>query len=278
MGNNNLSGVCFWDAMQRGSTKGKLTFVGLGLHDDSGVSLKGLQEMIDSDVIFAEDYTSRLETGAYERLQRRVGKTIQTLDRKAVEDGSVVLEACKGKRVSFLVVGDPMGATTHIDLRLRAAKAGFETAVIHGASIMTAVPGILGLQNYKFGRTTTVPFPQEGYAPTSPYEVIAENLSRGLHTLVLLDIDAEGSRYMTANEGLHILMDMERRLSNGVLTSGTLVCVVARAGAPDCLAMAGPVSVMLSQSFGPPLHTIVVPGKLHFMEEEALDTLVGKPE
>jgi len=263
--------------MQKGSAKGRLTFIGLGLHDDSGISLRGLQEMIDSDVIFAEDYTSRLEAGAYGRLERRAGKTIQTLDRKAVEDGSLVLEACRDKRVAFLVVGDPMGATTHVDLRLRATMAGTETAIIHGASILTAVPGILGLQNYKFGRTTTVPFPQEGYAPTSPYEIIAENLSRGLHTLVLLDIDAEGSRFMTANEGLHALMDMERRVSNGVLTPGTLICVVARAGALDCLAMAGPLSAMLQQSFGPPLHSIVVPGRLHFMEEEALETLVEKP-
>jgi diphthine synthase len=263
--------------MQRATAKGRLTFIGLGLHDEDGVSLKGLQEMLDSEVIFAEDYTSRLEAGAYARLEKRVGKSIQTLDRSSVEDGSVVLEACREKRVSFLVVGDPMGATTHVDLRLRAVRAGTETAIIHGASILTAVPGILGLQNYKFGRTTTIPFPQEGYAPTSPYEVVSENLSRGLHTLVLLDIDAENSRFMTANEGLHALMDMERRSSKGTLTPGTLVCVVARAGAPDCLAMAGSISEMLSQSFGPPLHSIVVPGKLHFMEEEALETLVAKP-
>ncbi len=264
--------------MQRATNTGKLTFIGLGLHDDSGISLKGLQEMIESDMIFAEDYTSRLEAGAYARLERRVGKSIRILDRKAVEEGNVILEACKEKRVSFLVVGDPMGATTHVDLRLRAVRAGTETMIIHGASILTAVPGILGLQNYKFGRTTTIPFPQEGYAPTSPYEVVSENLSRGLHTLVLLDIDAEDSRFMTANEGFHALMDMERRSSQGILTLGTLVCVVARAGSPDCLAMAGPISDMLSQSFGPPLHSIVVPGKLHFMEQEALETLVEKPQ
>ena len=264
--------------MHKESGKGRLTFIGLGLHDDSGVSLKGLQEMIDSDIVFAEDYTSRLETGAYSNLERRIAKSIQTLDRKSVEDGSIVLEACRDKRVSFLVVGDPMGATTHVDLRLRAVKAGISTAIIHGASILTAVPGILGLQNYKFGRTTTIPFPQEGYAPTSPYDVVSENLSRGLHTMVLLDIDAERSRFMTANEGFQALVDMERRVARGTIEPRTLVCVVARAGAPDCLAMAGPISEMATQDFGLPLHAIVVPGKLHFMEEEALETLVARPK
>jgi diphthine synthase len=134
---------------------------------------------------------------------------------------------------------------------------------------------MLGLQHYKFGRTTTIPFPQEGYSPTSPYEVISENLSRGLHTLVLLDIDAENSRYMTANEGMHSLMDMERRVGRGTVTAGTLVCVIARAGSDDCLVQAGRLGELISENFGPTLHTLVVPGKLHFMEEESLEALAG---
>lgn len=257
--------------------RGKLVFIGLGLNDDLGISLRGIKEMEGSDVIFAEDYTSTLATGSIPRLEQRVGKQIQLLDRKAVEDGKVVLDACSGRGVAFLVAGDPMSATTHVDLRLRAEKLGIHTEIVHGASALTAVPGILGLQHYKFGRTTTVPFPQEGYSPTSPYEIISENLSRGLHTLVLLDIDAENSRYMTANEGLHALMDMERRVVKGTITPATLVCVVARAGSHDCIARAGTVSVLVRESFGPTLHTIVVPGRLHFMEQEALEALAGLP-
>lgn len=257
--------------------KGTLTFIGLGLYDDEGLSIKGMKEIRASDEVFAEAYTSMLVAGALDRLESRAGRKIQLLDRERIEEGSAVLEACKDKRVALLVVGDPMGATTHIDLRLRAAKLGIETSIVHGASVLTAVPGILGLQHYKFGRTTTLPFPQEGYSPTSPYEVVAENLLRGLHTLVLLDIDADGSRYMTANEGLHSLLDMERRVAKRAINQQTLVCVVARAGSPDCLARAGSISDMISSDFGPPLHTIVIPGKLHFMEEEALEVLAGKP-
>jgi diphthine synthase len=255
--------------------RGTLMFIGLGLNDDLGISLRGIKEMEGSDMIFAEDYTSTLAAGSIQRLEQRVGKPIQLLDRKAVEDGKVVLDACAGRSVAFLVAGDPMSATTHIDLRLRAANRGIRTRIVHGASALTAVPGILGLQQYKFGRTTTIPFPQEGYSPTSPYEVISENLARGLHTLVLLDIDAENSRYMTANEGLHSLMDMERRVARDVITLSTLVCVVARAGSNDCITRAGTVSTLISESFGPTLHTIVVPGKLHFMEKEALEALAG---
>ncbi len=258
--------------------KGSLSFIGLGLNDDEGVSLAGLKEMESADVIFAEQYTSSLASGALDRLKGRVGKDIQLLGREQVEEGSAILRECEGRNVALLVVGDPMTATTHVDLRLRAEKQGTRTRIIHGASVLTAVPGALGLQHYKFGRTTTVPFPQEGFSPTSPYEVISENRSRGLHTLVLLDIDAENSRFMTANEGLHVLLDMERRVKGGTMGPATLVCVVARAGSPDCVVSAGPISDLIQRSYGPPLHSIVVPGKLHFLEEEALEVLAGKPK
>jgi diphthine synthase len=256
--------------------KGRLVFVGLGLHDENGITVSGLREIDSADLVFAEDYTSILAAGSLDRLAAKTGKRIETLDREAVEDGARLLDACSEKKVVFLVAGDPMTATTHIDLRLRAIKRSIDTSVIHGASALTAVPGLLGLQQYKFGRTTTLPFPQEGYSPTSPYEVISENLSRGLHTLVLLDIDAENSRYMTAGEGLHLLMDMERRVGKGIVSEATTVCAVARAGAPDSVVMAGRVKDLISADLGPPLHSLVVPGKLHFMEEEALDLLAHR--
>ena len=256
--------------------KGALVFVGLGLHDEDGVSEKGFKEIVSADLVLAEVYTSALSEGSLDRLAKRSGRRIELLDRVAVEDGKRILEASETKRVVLLIVGDPMTATTHVDLRLRAAEAGIETHVVHGASVLTAVPGLLGLQHYKFGRTTTLPFPQEGYSPTSPYDVIDENLSRGLHTLVLLDIDAENSRYMTANEGLHLLLDMERRVGRGIITENTLVCAVARAESRDCMVRAGILGDLLSTDFGPPLHTIVVPGKLHFLEEDALRMFAGR--
>lgn len=256
-------------------THGQLVFVGLGLDDERGITLRGLEEAKGADIVFAEFYTSALSEGSIERLEALLGKKITVLGREEVEDATAILSACKEKKVALLVAGDPMSATTHVDLRIRAHMAGVQTRVLHGPSVFTSVAGLLGLQHYKFGRTTTLPFPQEGYSPTSPYEVIQENTSRGLHTLVLLDIDAAGSRYMTANEGLHLLIDMERRVGKGLIMDDTLVGVVARAGSDDCVAAAGPVSKMLDREFGPPLHSLVVPGKLHFMEEEALKTFAG---
>ncbi len=254
---------------------GRLVFAGLGLQDEEGITSKALREVERADVVFAETYTSFLEEGAIERLEAKLGKKFVMLDRTAVEDGRKILDAAKSGKVVLLVAGDPMTATTHIDLRLRAAEESIETVVIHGVSVMTAVPGLLGLQHYKFGRTASLPFPQEGYSPTSPYEAVTENLSRGLHTLVLLDIDADGRRFMTANEGIHLLLDMERRTGRGTLSEDSPVCVVARAGSSDCLVRAGSAKDLLEEDFGPPLHCLVVPGKLHFMEERALEVFAG---
>lgn len=254
---------------------GRLVFVGLGLDDEKGMTLRGLEETKEADTVFAEFYTSTLRNGSMERLEALVGKPIEVLGREEVEDAKVILDACRDKKVVLLVAGDPMTATTHVDLRIRAHMAGSETKVVHGPSVFTSVAGLLGLQHYKFGRTTTLPFPQEGYSPTSPYEVICENSSRGLHTLVLLDIDAASSKYMTANEGLHLLMDMETRVGKGVISKDTVVGVVARAGSDDSTVIAGPMRKLLDKEFGPPLHSIVIPGKLHFMEEEALKAFAG---
>ncbi len=249
---------------------GRLSFIGLGLHDETGITLAGLDRIRSADVVFAEFYTSKLSEGALERLSAMTNKEIIALGREEVEDGKRILKEADEKKVALLVAGDPMTATTHIDLRLRAHKASIDTEVIHGSSALTAVPGLLGLQHYKFGRTTTLPFPQEGYSPTSPYDMIVENLERGLHTLVLLDIDAENSRYMSANEGLHLLQEMERRMGKGAAKDDSLVCVVARAGSPDSVVAAGPLTKLMAMDFGGPLHSIVVPGRLHFMEEESL--------
>jgi len=212
-----------------------------------------------------------------ERLEALLGRPVTVLGREEVERGDRILEAARKGDACLLVVGDPFSATTHVELRLRARKEGIPVSVVHGASALTAVPGLLGLQHYKFGRTTTLPFPEKGHSPDSPYDMIAENLSRGLHTLVLLDIRADKGLLMTANEGLGLLAGLERRKRGGLLGPEALVCVVARAGSESPVVRAGPLARLEREDFGPPHHSIVVPGKLHFMEAEALVELAGAP-
>jgi len=258
-------------------SNGKLTFVGLGLYDEKDISLKGLEEIKDCDIVYAEFYTAKLVGTDMGNIEKIMGKPIEILSREQTEKGDIILNSAKNVKVAFLAAGDSMTATTHVDLRLRAEKEGIKTNVIHGSSIVTAVPGLLGLQNYKFGRTTTLAYPEKDYFPTSQYDIIKGNIGIGLHTLVLLDIQADKGRYMTANEGLKLLLKMEEKQNENILNEESIVCVVARVGSSEPIVAADAIKNLIVRDFGPPLHTLVIPGKFHFMEIEALQTLAQLP-
>jgi diphthine synthase len=256
---------------------GRLTFIGLGLYDEKDISLKGLDEIKNCDKVYAEFYTAILAGTDIKKIEKTIGKKIEVLSREETEKGEKIIKDAESKDIVFLTCGDPMTATTHIDLRLRAIKKNIKTRVIHSSSIATAVPGILGLQNYKFGRTTTLAYPEKDYFPTSPYDIIKDNKKMGLHTLILLDIQADKKRYMTANEGMELLLKMEEKLKGNIFKKDSIICVVARAGSAEPITVAGHIKDLIDRDYGPPLHTLVIPGKLHFMEIESLQLLAQLP-
>jgi diphthine synthase len=255
---------------------GSLVFIGLGLHDEKGITLRGLEEARAADIVFAELYTSGLPGASLESLEPLLGKKIQKLSRAEVEDGTAVLNAASKGKVAFLVPGDPMAATTHVDLRLRAVSAKIPTRIIHGVSILTAAAGALGLQVYKFGRTTTVPFPAPGFAPTSPLDAILVNRRAGLHSLVLLDLREDGA-YLAPRDAIMSLLRMASELKTSDFGPRALACVLSRVGSPDVGASTGPIAELANRDLGPPLHCLVIPGDLHFLEKEALIAFAGAP-
>jgi len=134
-----------------------------------------------------------------------------------------------------------------------------------------------GLHNYKFGKSVTIPFPDETFSET-PYDVIAQNRKLGLHTLCLLDIKAEEKRYLSIREGLDLLLKIEEKKKKGIVTMDSLVVGIARAGSNSPTVKADFIEKLLTYDFGEPPYSIIFPGKLHFMEAEALIVLAGGPE
>ncbi|CDG65379.1 MAG: diphthine synthase [Methanobacterium sp.] len=255
-----------------------LYLVGLGLYNEKDISINGLEAIKSADVVYAEFYTARLFGGDLKSLESLAGVTINVLRREEVEEHDLPLKQAETKDVAFLTAGDPLMATTHTEILVEARKKGIPTQVIHASSILSAAPGLAGLQAYKFGKVTTIPRPEDNYFPHSPYQAIAENKKMGLHTLVLLDIQAHNDYYMTANEGLQYLLRVENERNEGIITMDTLTVVIARAGSAQPLVCANSVGVLVEQDFGGPLHCMIIPGDLHFMEEEALNILGGAPE
>ena len=258
-----------------------LIFIGLGLYDERDISVKGLDAVRAADMVYAEFYTSRLMGATHEKLEAFYGRKILLLSRQQVEVDPVWLDEALDKDVVFLVGGDAMVSTTHLDLRLRAAQMGIKTRLIHSSSIVTAVSGLCGLQNYRFGRSTTIPFPYisrgKRIIPQTPYQVLKENLDRNLHTMLFLDIQSDcGERYMTVNEGAALLLEMQEDVGEKVLDD-VLGIGIARAGADDATVKADLLLRLQSYDFGGPLHILIVPAKLHFMEAQALTALAGAP-
>jgi len=259
---------------------GELVFVGLGLNEESDVSLKGLRKAKEADVVFAEFYTSFMSQLDLQKLEGLTEKPIHVVSRRDLEEeeGKGILDRAKKGKVVLLVPGDPFMATTHVDLRIRAEKRGIRTSIVHGASIVSAAMGLSGLQNYKFGRSVTIPFTEGGTLGATPYNVIAENQMMGLHTLCFLDIQAGEKRYMTIRDALEILTALEKQKQKRVITPSTLAVGVARAGSEKPITKADYVKQLMRFDFGKPPHSLVLPGRLHFMEAEALIMLAKAPK
>jgi diphthine synthase len=258
---------------------GEIVFVGLGLNDEMGISLRGLEEVKTADTTFIELYTSLLPDFSIKHFERISGKELNVVSRRDLEEknGEVVLKAAENGKVVLLVPGDPLIATTHIALRIEAEKQGIKTRLVHGASIISAVIGLSGLHNYKFGKSVTIPFADETFSET-PCDVIAQNRKFGLHTLCLLDIKAEEKRYLSIREGLSSLLKIEEKKKKGIVTMDSLVVGIARAGSNNPTVKADSVKKLSNYDFGKPPYSIIFPGKLHFMEAEALIILAGGPE
>lgn len=265
--------------MKRFIVMGELVFIGLGLHDDRGISLRGLDEIRSADTVFAEFYTSLLPDFSLVRFEKTCGRRINLVSRADLEDrnAEVILNSAEKHKTVLLVPGDPMIATTHVSLRIEAEKRGIRTRIVHGASALSAVIGLSGLHNYKFGKSVTIPFPYETSSET-PYQVILQNKKLGLHTLCLLDINVENRRFLNIRDALNGLLKVESERKKSVVTEETLVVGVARAGSSDPTAKAGFIRELLSYDFRGPPYSLIFPGKLHFMEAEALVVLAGATE
>ena len=244
-----------------------LYFIGLGLNNEKDISINGLETIKKCDAVYLENYTSVLNSKK-EDLEKFYNKKIILARRSLVEaDDNEILENAKTKNVAFLVAGDPLVATTHIDLFLRAKKETIKCYVIHNASIVSAV-GSTGLQVYKFGKTTSIPLENENVE--APYDVLKDNLSLGLHTLFLLDLNPDEEKFLSINDAIRFLLKIELKRNEKIFSEKSLCVGCARIGSENQIIKAGTARDLLKYNFGKPVHCLIVPGKLHFMEEEAL--------
>ena len=169
-----------------------LILIGMGPGTIAAMTKEAISAAKSADFRRYEAYTALWPDDELAALEQIIGP-IEKIMRPEVENPKEILSLAKDHVVAVLVVGDPLQATTHVDLQLQASEMGISCEVVHGISITNLVTGAIGLSNYKFGRQTTLTYPYSGWIATSPLEVIAVNRVMGLHTLALLDLDPTGA-------------------------------------------------------------------------------------
>ena len=253
-----------------------LVIAGIGLYELRDLTRGVLEELETADKVFIETYTSLIPAFNVKALENLIGKKVEVVSRSHLEGSWLrkMLKEAKEKKVVLLAPGDPFIATTHIVIRLEAEKRGIELKVLPAPSIVNALTASTGLQIYKFGRPVTIVKPSPTYFPLTPYEVLEENLLRGLHTLFFLDLKVEEGYFMTAQEAIEVLSLIEAKKRKGLINAHTPFVAVARATSPDEI-----VKVINLDGeeidLGPPPHSLVVPGYLNSVEMEALEVLAG---
>lgn len=247
--------------------------LGLGLKD---ISYRAAEDLEEAEKIYLEDYTTPIDKEYKAFLSEKAKKPITQISRPSLEEKiKETLKEAEHKKIAILAAGDPLIATTHHIILDEAAKKGIKVKVYHAQSIFTAAIGESGLDIYRFGPTTTIPFWSEKYKPTSFIETIKNNLKNKEHTLVLVDISHENKMTMGMDEALRLLILADK--DKNTLNEGTKILVLGNIGHEDQSIIYSRISdthkdqvkdKMLNKRI-----CMIIPAEPNFAEEEALKRL-----
>ena len=245
-----------------------LWFAGLGLSGLDSISLETQKLLKNADIVYLEQFTSPVSKSELNKIKKIVKGKFKIAKRWMVEDGKEILKNSKKKKVVLLTYGDPFIATTHIELRTRAIHEKIKTKTIHAASSITAIVGECGLHYYKIGRIVTIM--NDLKSMTTPYYVTYTNALSGNHTVLLLEYNQDAKFFLDPVKALSDLLSTEKEQKRKILSPSTFVIIASRIGFKNQNITAGKISNLIKQSFGKPPHSIIIPGKLHFTEIDAI--------
>ncbi len=232
-----------------------LYLIGLGLNEKS-YSRESYDIISGAGKVYLEKYTVDFPYEIKELGCRFEGKKFIQADRDFVEKNMrKIIDEAKKMDIVLLVYGSPLTATTHMSLVQEAKKEKIKIRVLHNASILDAV-GETGLQIYKFGKTASMP----SFEADSYIEIVKKNLSIKAHSLILVDIG------MNLEDSIKKLEKDSRK--KGVNLMRIIVC--SRLGNKDSKIYYGRTGELKKKKIKSPF-CIIVPGELHFTEEEFLE-------
>ncbi len=241
-----------------------LNLVGLGLRGIKSLTLEQFEVLKLSDLVYFETYTSISPQGTIRELEGLLGREVIPADREFVESQEEIIRLSAYQKVSVIVTGDPLSATTHNQLRADALDAGIEVAIFENASIISVIPGKIGLFPYRMGPPVSVPFPQDNFLPKSVAEKIAANLSLNQHTILLLDL--KDGRTMFPHEALETILQMEERYGFDFLNDQSKVFSLSRVSQEGERLIYDSVSNIILARFAEFPAAVVIPAALNHNE------------
>jgi diphthine synthase len=245
-----------------------LWFVGLGISGLEGASTSTIQVLKKADMTFFEVFTSPISKQEISKIKKLVKGKLTIAPRWMVEDGKAILELAKKKNVVLLAYGDPYVATTHLELRTRAEQDKIKTRTIHAASAITSLIGECGLHHYKIGRPVTIM--RELPSLATVYYTIYENMVKGSHSLLILEFDNSSNFFLDPRDAISNLLETEKGQKRNVIDQSTFAIVASRIGSKSQKIISGKLGTLVKTDFGKPPHTIIIPGRLHFTEHDAI--------
>jgi len=248
-----------------------LWFVGLGISGTRSIPIEVVKIIQEADFVYLEAFTSPISKQHEDEIKNMVNGSFKIAKRWLVEDGQEILKTSKSSTAVLLSYGDPYVATTHIELRTRAKLENIETNTIHSASAITSMTGEAGLQFYKVGRMVTIM--NEKKSTITPYTAIFKNLTQGLHSIILLEYNHEENYFLDPKDAISNLLDVEKEQKRNVLNNDTFAIIASRIGFETQKIISGKFSNLLKVDFGEPPHSIIITGKLHFTESDAINVL-----
>jgi diphthine synthase len=248
-----------------------LWFVGLGISGAKSIPHEALEVLSKADIVYLEQFTSPIGKSDLAKIKKMTNGEFKAAKRWLVEDGNEILKKAKRKKVVLLSYGDPYIATTHIELRTRAIQEKIKTHSIHASSSLTSMIGECGLQFYKIGKIATIM--SEMNSLTTPYYVIYKNIIEGNHTVLLLEYNQDKDFFLNPKDALLGLIETEKGQKRNVIDYSTYAIVASRIGFKDQSIISGKISSLKKVNFGKPPHTVIIPGRLHFTESDALKKL-----
>ena len=251
-----------------------LYIMGIGLRGAMGLTMEEQDLLKKPGPVFFETYTSVSPASTLRDLERIIGRDVIPIGRNEVEDGSMLIELALTEDVFLLITGDPLSATTHNQLRADARDAGIEVRIIENASIISVIPGKIGLFPYKMGPPVSLPFLYDIFLPRSVCDKIGVNLKSGLHTILLLDL-REG-RTMYSYEAVEALFKLEEKYSIGTVKPETMIFSVSKVSQEGEKLIFDTAENIMKMRLEESPAALVIPSDLNYNEKYFVDKFTEK--